>query len=420
MAAKACKANVGSRTEPHACGQRIAKGMLGACADHRTTMIPVAGSPGIFYRGGSYVAVTRHRGRQHKTFHHTLAEAREAKADRTGSARPAPQARSRFDEYARAWVANCQGRTRRGLDEDTRRAYTAALEAYAIPHLGAMALRDISRKDINGLIAKLQAQGLSPGTISKYLAPVRALFGDAVESRDVVANPALALKINAKARKPAPRHSEPEPERVKEMTRAELAAVLRAIPEQHRLVFELMAGTGCRISEALGLDWGDVAFGERATLTIRRQFYRGKIKTPKTAAGTRTIDLPPTLATKLWELGADASGPIFHTRTGKRLSDRNLTRTLEAARGAAGMPDVTLHTFRHTHGSILIDEGWTIPEVSERLGHASPAITAAVYAHKMRDRQRELGFLDSVIGNEEVDPKVGNAWATQHPETTAN
>jgi hypothetical protein len=37
---------------------------------------------------------------------------------------------------------------------------------------------------------------------------------------------------------------------------------------------------------------------------------------------------------------------------------------------------------------MLIDDGWTIPEVSERLWHADPAITAQVYAHKLRDRRR--------------------------------
>lgn len=419
MAAKLCKANIGTRSEPRACGDPIADGMLAACKDHRTTMIPT-GRPGIFYRGGSYVVVTRHRGRQIKTFHHHLAEAREAKADRTGTARPAPQTKRPFDEYARAWIDNCQGRTSRGLDDDTRRAYSAALEAHAIPYLGARPLRDISRSDVNALISRLQRRGLTPASIAKYIAPLRAMFGDAVENGDVVANPALGLKINAKVRKPGTsRDVEPEPERVKEMNRAELAAILAAIPEQHRLVFELLAHTGCRISEALGLDWSDVIFGEFPTLRISRQWYRGKIKTPKTEAGSRTIELPCGLAAKLWELGADATGPILHTRTGRRLSDRNLTRTLEAARDRAGVQGVTLHSFRHTHGSILIDEGWTIPEVAERLGHADPSITGRVYAHRMRDRRRDLGFLDS-LGQEAADPGMGNRWATRHPETAAN
>ncbi len=72
------------------------------------------------------MVVTTHEGKQHKSFHRTLAEAREAKSDRTrGGASKRPQSRAPFNEHARAWVATSQGRTRRGLDEDTREAYRA-------------------------------------------------------------------------------------------------------------------------------------------------------------------------------------------------------------------------------------------------------------------------------------------------------
>lgn len=119
---------------------------------------------------------------------------------------------------------------------------------------------------------------------------------------------------------------------------------------------------------------------------------------------------------------------MFTTRTGQRLSDRNLRRVLDGvtheherhdgtiaeAPAGPGLQWVTFHTFRHTHGSMLLDEGWSIPEVSKRLGHASPKITAEVYSHAMRDRSRPLDFLDAV-GN-----GLGNAWATQAPQTAAN
>lgn len=409
MAAKLCKANVGTRQAPRECGQPVAEGMLAACKDHRTTLIPT-GETGIYYRGGSYVAVTIHRGRQTKTFHASKRLASEARGDRTGSTKQAPTSRRPFDEYAREWVRSCQGRTRRGFDEDTRAAYERALELYAIPHFRSTPLRDVDRESVNALIAKLQRRDLSAASIAKYIAPVRALFSDAVENGKLATNPALGLKINAKAARAAGPDVD-ELERVKLMTRAELAAVLEAIPERHRLAFEVMAQTGCRISEALGLEWGDLqARGDVTTLRIERQWYRGKLKRPKTAAGVRTIDLPPGLARKLWDLGGDATGPILRTRTGARVSDRNLARVLEAAAKCASVPGVTHHSFRHTHGSILLDQGWTIAEVAERLGHANPAITAAVYSHRMRDRQRELSFLDG----------LGNGWAMQGPETAAN
>lgn len=154
--------------------------MLHACADHKLTLIPT-GETGIYVRGGRYVVVTRHRKRQVKTFHAKIAEAREAKSDRTGSARPAPQTKKPFEDYAREWVDHCQGRTARGFDADTRRSCRRALELYAIPHFERTPLRDIERRDVEKLITKMQRQGLSASSIGRYLATVRAMFADAVE-----------------------------------------------------------------------------------------------------------------------------------------------------------------------------------------------------------------------------------------------
>jgi integrase len=44
---------------------------------------------------------------------------------------------------------------------------------------------------------------------------------------------------------------------------------------------------------------------------------------------------------------------------------------------------------RHTHATHLLLEGWPIPTVSRRLGHANPAITMAIYAHALSDVRDE-------------------------------
>ena len=406
-AKKTCRANIGSRTEPRLCGQPIAKGMLAACAAHKTTMIPCESH--IYYRGGSYVVLTVHRGKQRKTFHGKLDEAREARGDRTGSQKQAPGERRPFDEYALAWVAAYQGRTKRGFDEDTRISYRRALELYAIPHLGSTPMRDISREQIDELIAELVDKGLSADSIAKYIAPVRAMLSDLRERHKIPHNPASALKINKKSS--AGKLSADQsaaPGRLLGLTRVELDAVIAATPDAHRLLIRLLAHTGCRISEALGLDWSDLGDDGRM-LRIERQWYRGKLKQyTKSANGQRTISLPPELSRALWAAGADATGPMFHTRTGRRLSDRNINRTISSAAERAGLAHISAHSFRHTHGSLLLSKGWPITEVAHRLGDNVQTVQQ-VYAHKLRDSNRDLSFLD-----------VGNAWANEHPETDAN
>jgi integrase len=54
-----------------------------------------------------------------------------------------------------------------------------------------------------------------------------------------------------------------------------------------------------------------------------------------------------------------------------------LFRNLKLPKGAS------LHTLRHTHGSHLLAAGVPLTDVSKRLGHSNPHVTATVYAHAM-------------------------------------
>ena len=53
----------------------------------------------------------------------------------------------------------------------------------------------------------------------------------------------------------------------------------------------------------------------------------------------------------------------------------------------AGLPKLTIHGLRHTHASILMEKGVSPKVVSERLGHASPAITMDIYSHVLPGMQ---------------------------------
>ncbi len=333
--------------------------------------------PGIYKRGSRYVVVWRHRGHQYKSFHRTLMEAREAKGDRlAGNRRPA--SKQPFEEYALAWLEGYQGRTGRGFGDGTRRDYRRALELYAIPFFGRTRLSEIEQPDVRRFVVQLQGKGLAPGSVRKYVAALKALLATAVEDGDLPHSPASGVRINTHRQGDGERE-----EQAKAMTRTELAAVLGALPEQWRLPFELLAHTGLRISELLGLDWADVAFGAKPTLKVRRQFYRGELKRhPKSDAGRRELPLSPGMARKLW-----AARPGFHT-------------------------------FRHTCASVLLDSGKNVRQLAAWLGHTDPSFTLRVYAHLMDQGLGGADFLDEI--GSETPAGVGNKWATQDPETAAN
>jgi hypothetical protein len=197
-------------------------------------------TPGIYKRGGRYVVVWWHRGKQHKSFHRTLAEAREAKGERqSGNRRPATK--QPFPEYARAWLDGYQGRTSRGFDDGTRESYRQAVEQHAIPFFDGFRLCDIEQPDVRRFVAQLQARDLASSTVRKYVAPVKAMFATAVEDGDLAHNPALGVRINARR----DHGNDTASEHAKAMTREQLARLLAVLPERWRLLFELLHIQDC-------------------------------------------------------------------------------------------------------------------------------------------------------------------------------
>jgi integrase len=76
-----------------------------------------------------------------------------------------------------------------------------------------------------------------------------------------------------------------------------------------------------------------------------------------------------------------AMGP---TGDGRPLRLAVVSRALGEACARAGVPRLSMHGFRHLHGSLLLDLGLPLAAVSARLGHAHPGITAAIYTHALR------------------------------------
>jgi integrase len=75
--------------------------------------------------------------------------------------------------------------------------------------------------------------------------------------------------------------------------------------------------------------------------------------------------------------------------------------TMRWTRAAArlGVPELTWHSMRHAHASMLIAANVPITTVAARLGHGDPAITLKVYAHLFdRDDRAAAKAIDQAIG----------------------
>ncbi len=192
------------------------------------------------------------------------------------------------------------------------------------------------------------------------------------------------------------------------MTIEELQRLMAEVPERWRLFFEFLAHTGLRIGEASEVRWGrDLVFGDRPYVKLRWQFADGRVCEPKSRYGKRDIPLSPGLARKLRaveppDVGrrARCSAP----RRGTRLDRHNLMyKVLAPAARRAGVPWVTLHSFRHTCASLLFAPvehgggGKNAKQVQEWLGHHSPAYTLKEYVHLVDAGVGDAAFLDELF-----------------------
>jgi integrase len=163
----------------------------------------------------------------------------------------------------------------------------------------------------------------------------------------------------------------------------QIVRVLAEVPERHRLLFELLAQTGLRISEALALTKADIDFGRRR-LTVSRRLADGELDEPKTPHCLRQVPLSPGLARELWTRLAtsDSDVLVFATSTGGPLDRSKLYAVARAAGKRVGIEwAVGLHTFRHSCASIMFRRGVPKEAIRRLLGHHSWDFTVGTHLH---------------------------------------
>lgn len=367
---------------------------------------------GIYRRGSRYVVRYRAGGRQRNESARTLDEALRIKRGREADRdRGEFQADSRvpFRVYATEWVERYQGRGRRGFRESTRDDYRRDLAAYAYPFFAERYPRTVSQitpRDVSRFVAWLCEQPgpsgrLSDASVRRILAPVRSCMETARQEGLIRHNPTRDAALpnrQAEAAEPG--------ERVRVLSREQLAAFLAVVHPDHRPLFHLLATTGLRWSEATALRWSDLTLdGSAPEVRVRRALSRGRFGPPKSRHGRRAVPLPVALVSEL--RGRRGQAPpdalVFTTRAGTPLDHSNLLRrVLRPVAQEVGAPWAGFHTFRHTYASLHVARGASIVQLARLLGHHSAAFTLEVYAHLLPGDAAEPLDLDAELAGSVV------------------
>lgn len=358
-------------------------------------------TPGVYRRVDAngktigYVAVIEVAGKQRKRSARTYEAARrikrESETDRDRGELQEPTA-IRFLPYLDEWVERYRGQGRRGFRENTRDEYRRLIANYARPYFSSgVKLVDVTTFQLARFVDWLADEGeqgkhLTDSTISNITNPLRAALASASREGLIRHNPSQGLVLPHRERV----DEDGDEDEVKVFDREQLVAVLAMAPDRlgYRLLFEVLATTGLRISEAIGLQRLHLQLdGSRPEVCVRRGIVKGRIEPPKSRYGKREVRLPAPLVYRLRaHLAAqgdqDSTELVFPNRNGDPLIPGNVRRrVLKPLVEEVNAPWAGFHTFRHTFASLHLSGGTNLLQLSRALGHHSAAFTLSRYTH---------------------------------------
>lgn len=166
--------------------------------------------------------------------------------------------------------------------------------------------------------------------------------------------------------------------------------------------------TGMRRSELKALKWQDIDFSNGNIFIRRATVYVNGVGNvtdeTKTSGSRRRIELGGNHQViamlaglrRKRELELSAAGVIvsndelvFSYPDGTVYGDRFIENNFKKLLKQGGLPDVGLHSLRHTHATLSLADGEDVKQVSRRLGHANVKITYDIYGHAIAGSQRE-------------------------------
>jgi integrase len=267
-------------------------------------------TPGVYKRvdgAGNivgYVAVVEVAGKQRKRSARTYEAARrikrESETDRDRGELQEPSSIC-FLAFLDEWVKRYRGQGRRGFRENTREEYRRLIDNYARPYFSSkVKLVDVSTYQLARFVDWLadddeQGKRLSDSTIANIVIPLRAALTTAKREGLIRHNPSQGLALSHRQEV-----EEEGEEEIKVFSREQLAAVLVMAPERYKLLFEVLATTGLRISEGIALQRLHFQIdGATPEVCVRRAIVRGRIEPPKTKYGRREVALPAPVVYRL-------------------------------------------------------------------------------------------------------------------------
>ena len=309
---------------------------------------------------------------------------------------------TRVKQYLDFWMEEY---VKLNLKYNTYENYRFTIKNHINGYLGKKKLTDLSPALLQNFINAEFKKGYSKKTMTITHSVLKNALNMAVYPWGLIKqNPILYVKIPKYEERPTTKKD------LKIISLEDFDHMLEITPEGHPFYIPLNIGfyTGMRVGEVCGLTWDNVDFSN-GTITVEKQMVKNDgawvYGTPKTSSSNRTIFIGQTLLTILKKHKKQQLENRM--KYGKLYIDSNAVCTKED--GELVTPSVVkwntrrisnalslsfnFHSLRHTHATLLLENGAKMKEISERLGHSRISITMDTYSHvtdKMRNETVDI------------------------------
>ncbi|MGN0622175.1 MAG: tyrosine-type recombinase/integrase [Porcipelethomonas sp.] len=309
----------------------------------------------------------------------------------------------KFQEFAEEWFEeyaklNLRSTTYERMRQLTHRVY---------PAIGHLRMDKITARQLQSFVNSLAKEGanektgkpLAPKTIRHNLSFISDVFSYAVKMDLLSDNPCRKVTIPKGEVKEKPIYSQEE--------MALLLTRISGEPTKYRAFFFLIAYSGFRRSEMLGLEWKDIDF-EHNVITIKRtsNYTAGRgtyTDTTKTKRSQRVLKISPYIMSILKELKDEQdeealrlgdkwveTDRLFVKWNGEPMNNQTPYGWLKEFCEKNELPFYGIHSFRHFAASALISAGLDVTTVSGALGHCNSGTTLNVYSHMFQNAQARV------------------------------
>ncbi|KHE69666.1 tyrosine-type recombinase/integrase, partial [Halobacillus sp. BBL2006] len=317
-----------------------------------------------------------------------------------------------FEDFSYEWLSIYEGNG--NVKESTVRIRKHEIKRL-LDYFAKLKLKGITRHQYQNAINDLKKRGYAQNTIEGAHRTGRMIFRKAVEMEVLKKDPTEFTHVprhqktieELEGKKDLPRYLE------KQKLKHFLQVAKKVGLEQDYPIFLLLAYTGLRTGELCALKWRDIDMEEQ-TISISKTYYNPnnnrkeyKLLPPKTATAVRVIDVDDTVINELKKHQTQQKetmmkhrhiyhdqGFVFASVDDKlpgyphyiKKVENRMARLLKLAELNT---ELTPHSLRHTHTSLLAEAEVSLPQIMERLGHKDESTTKNVYLHVTKEMKKE-------------------------------